>query len=87
MQMFVLSMHTPKHTCMSSTLFLPLSMLPGYRLHMGRRLSMEQMREAARAFGRTGGQLRAKRLTAEQRREIARKAAKARWNKEKGRRD
>jgi len=35
-------------------------------------------------FARRGGNARAKKLTAEQRREIARKAARARWKKAKG---
>jgi hypothetical protein len=36
-----------------------------------------------RAWGREGGKLRWKGLTAEQRREIARGAARARWSKAK----
>jgi len=39
---------------------------------------------AAQAMGRKGGKARASKLTEEQRAEIARKAAKARWDKEKG---
>jgi hypothetical protein len=35
-------------------------------------------------LGRRGGQARAERLTSEQRREIARKAAQVRWAKKKG---
>ena len=35
--------------------------------------------KAAQELGRKGGQARAKKLTPEQRSEIARKAAKARW--------
>jgi len=35
-------------------------------------------------LGRLGGQARAERLNSEQRREIARKAAQARWAKTKG---
>jgi hypothetical protein len=35
----------------------------------------------AAEFARLGGKARAKKLTAEQRREIARKAARARWAK------
>jgi hypothetical protein len=34
-------------------------------------------------LGRLGGQARAERLTSEQRREIAKKAAQARWSKKK----
>jgi len=36
---------------------------------------------ALKDLGRIGGQTRAKRLTAEQRSEIARKAAQARWKR------
>ena len=39
----------------------------------------EEQHKAAVALGKRGGQARAKRLTAEQRKEIARKAAKTRW--------
>ena len=35
--------------------------------------------KAAQALGRLGGKARAKKLTKEQRREIARKAARTRW--------
>ncbi len=38
-----------------------------------------------RAWGRQGGMARAKTLTLDRQREIARKAALARWSKEKGR--
>lgn len=40
-------------------------------------------REFGRAGGHLGGEQRAKNLTAERRREIARKAAQARWHKRK----
>ena len=47
----------------------------------------EEMRELARKLGRRGGlkggKARAEKLTPEQRSEIARKAAKARWAKKK----
>ena len=39
--------------------------------------------KALQELGRIGGQTRAKRLTPEQRREIARKASLARWRKKK----
>ena len=39
------------------------------------------MRQAAREFGRMGGHARAKALTAEQRKRIARRAARARWGR------
>jgi hypothetical protein len=39
--------------------------------------------ELIRSWGRQGGKLRWKGVTAEQRREIARKAARARWKKDK----
>ena len=39
--------------------------------------------KAAQALGRKGGQARAGKLTAEQRRQIARKAAETRWAKHK----
>lgn len=46
-----------------------------------------KVREALQALGRIGGRIggkaRAKKLTAEQRREIARKAARTRWEREK----
>jgi len=38
----------------------------------------------ASRFARKGGQARAKKLTAEQRKESARKAAQARWAKDRG---
>jgi hypothetical protein len=41
----------------------------------------EERHVAAVMLGRKGGQARAKRLTPEQKLEIAQKAAKARWNK------
>ena len=51
------------------------------------RLGSEDQREAAlnlvRAWGRQGGKLRWKGVSPEQRREIARKAARARWRKAK----
>jgi hypothetical protein len=46
----------------------------------------EKLREFAdvfKAWGATGGKERAKRLTAEQRKAIAKKAARARWAKAK----
>lgn len=47
----------------------------------------EEMRELARKLGSRGGKIggkaRAEKLTSEQRKEIARKAAKARWDKKK----
>jgi len=39
----------------------------------------KELNEAARALGSKGGKQRAKNLTAEQRREIGRKGAEARW--------
>lgn len=42
--------------------------------------SEEERHAAAVTLGRKGGQTRAKRLTAEQRKEIARNAAQKRWN-------
>jgi hypothetical protein len=45
----------------------------------------EELREAARKLGRRGGlkggRARAEKLTPEERKKIARKAAKARWDK------
>ena len=41
----------------------------------------KNLNEAARALGSKGGKQRAKKLAPEQRREIARKAAQARWAK------
>ena len=43
----------------------------------------EERHAAAVTLGRKGGQSRAKKLTSEQRKEIAQRAAKARWIKEK----
>lgn len=40
--------------------------------------------ELGRRGGLKGGKARAEKLTPEERREIARKAAKARWNRQKG---
>ncbi len=39
--------------------------------------------KAAQELGRKGGQARATKLTPEQRREIAKKAAQARWSKDR----
>jgi general stress protein YciG len=47
----------------------------------------KQLNEAARALGRKGGRRRAKNLTAEQRREIARKGAETRWAKKGGKKN
>jgi len=44
-----------------------------------------EMREYASSFASLGGKARAKRLTPEQRREIARKAVQARWARAKAR--
>ncbi len=41
----------------------------------------DALKYAARIFGRRGGKARAKALTAQERREIARKAALARWSR------
>jgi hypothetical protein len=50
-------------------------------------MTEEERREAARLLGRLGGQkggkARAEKLTPEQRKEIARKAARARWDKKR----
>jgi hypothetical protein len=43
--------------------------------------SLEEQHTAAVMLGRKGGQARAKKLTPKQKLKIARKAAKARWNK------
>jgi hypothetical protein len=45
--------------------------------------TLEIFRAFGRAGGKVGGDARAKKLTAEERREIARKAAQARWRKER----
>jgi hypothetical protein len=42
------------------------------------------IQELGRQGGLIGGKARAKKLTAEQRREIARKAARARWSQKEG---
>ena len=46
--------------------------------------SAEEREEFARAGGLAGGQARARTLTAKRRKEIARKAAAARWGKKEG---
>ena len=53
----------------------------------GRALSraFKQHAELFQAWGADGGKARARKLTAEQRREIARKAARARWGPKKAR--
>lgn len=48
-----------------------------------KRLSRAVLLEAARAFGRQGGKARLDRMTADERREVARKAAQARWAKKR----
>jgi hypothetical protein len=45
---------------------------------------MRRKNPAAASLGKLGGKARAKKLTPEQRRESARKAAQARWVKDKG---
>jgi len=52
---------------------------------MPRKASRETVRRIMAGFGRLGGKRRAEVLTKEQRREIARKAATARWGKKKTR--
>ena len=55
---------------------------------MARRLrkdALKAMREAGRIFGREGGRARAKKLSPEQRSDIARRAVQARWAKTKKR--
>jgi len=47
-------------------------------------LTPEERSESARAAGLVGGSARAKKLTAGQRKEIARKAAAKRWEGHKG---
>jgi hypothetical protein len=44
---------------------------------------MPKKNEAAASLGRLGGKARAKNLTPEQRKESAKKAARARWAKDK----
>jgi hypothetical protein len=44
---------------------------------------LKAIRELGRQGGLIGGKARAKKLTAEERRDIARKAAQARWSKPK----
>lgn len=44
----------------------------------------DEMRKYASSFASLGGKARAKKLTPEQRREIARKAIQARWARAKG---
>jgi len=44
----------------------------------------EQKRKSASAAGRVGGRARAKRLTAERRRQIAISGSEARWKRTKG---
>ena len=52
----------------------------------GRALSraFKQHADAFQAWGSEGGKTRARKLTAEERRAIARKAARARWGPKKG---
>jgi hypothetical protein len=49
-----------------------------------KRMTAEDRQAVARMGGNKGGQARAEKLTPEQRKEIARKAAKARWAKSAG---
>lgn len=48
-----------------------------------KRLSRTLLIEAARVFGRQGGKARLSTMTAEERREVAKKAAETRWVREK----
>jgi hypothetical protein len=50
---------------------------------LGQRAEFQAALEVFRAWGREGGKLRWKGVSPEQRREIARKAARARWAKPK----
>jgi hypothetical protein len=45
--------------------------------------SSEEFRDYFARFGRQGGKVRAQKMTAEERKESARKAARARWNRPK----
>ena len=47
----------------------------------------KKLDQAAQALGSKGGRQRAKNLTAEQRREIARKGAQTRWAKKGGKKN
>ena len=49
-----------------------------------RKRSAEEREEFARAGGRVGGRARANKLSAKRRKEIAQKAAAARWGKKEG---
>jgi len=46
-------------------------------------LSKKELRDYFAKFGKKGGKTRAQKMTAEQRKESARKAAQARWTKKK----
>jgi hypothetical protein len=50
---------------------------------MARKRLSKAVQEALQQLGRQGGKSRAKKLTAEQRQAIARKAARARWGAKK----
>jgi hypothetical protein len=50
---------------------------------MATRLTRDMMREAARIFGREGGKKRKAKLSPEERKAIASRAARARWAKVK----
>ncbi len=63
---------------MSREKYLPVSISPCNTSAMAR-----EKKFSASEFGRRGGKARAEQLTKEQRKEIARKAAQARWAKKK----
>lgn len=61
----------------------PLETQPKIEIH-ARELTKGEMSEYLRKLGRKGGKATAKKLTPEQRKESARKAAEARWAKAVG---
>jgi hypothetical protein len=58
---------------------------PATQPKSARRTALDQVMDLFREWGRQGGRERAKRLSPETRRRIARKAVQARWKAEKGR--
>lgn len=71
---------TPKYLFCQDPILAPKN-VNQYPALMGRRLTRDVLKEAARVFGREGGKARAKQLSPERRSEIARKAVQARWQK------
>jgi hypothetical protein len=84
MELYVASRETQGNHCVShshSRILTGVKMLKKAAARLRRR--QPSLSETAKQLGRRGGQARAENMTAEQRRDAARKAVQARWAKVK----